>query len=105
MRTNILVSSSVNMLIAGVFLFYILLSLDEIGESGTDIFGQHKSAIAPQDSSIRQVLETWEEKIRKKPLSKDKRRQLSENLLRAGFKQFAFEIMTGRIYFDTMRNY
>eukprot|EP00057_Strongylocentrotus_purpuratus_P019494 XP_011673968.1 PREDICTED: uncharacterized protein LOC105442962 [Strongylocentrotus purpuratus] len=46
-------------------------------------------------SSISQVLETWEEKIRKKPLKKDDRRELSDKLLRAGFKQFAFEIMTG----------
>lgn len=88
----------------------LLLSSGESGEIGTDNRRHFKPAIAlkistilgvkiahhSQESSIRQVLETWEENIRKKPLSKDERRELSDDLLRAGFKQFAFEIMTGR---------
>lgn len=93
-------------------IFILLLSLGESVETGTDNRIQDEPANAltisrilgvsipdpPQYSSIRQVLETWEEIIRKKPIRKCDRRELSNNLLRAGFKQFALEIMTGRKY-------
>ena len=41
-------------------------------------------------------LEVWEEKLRKNPLKQDKRRELSDRLLRAGYEDFAHEIMTGK---------
>eukprot|EP00057_Strongylocentrotus_purpuratus_P016874 XP_011671348.1 PREDICTED: uncharacterized protein LOC105441678 [Strongylocentrotus purpuratus] len=89
----------------------------ESGKTEADIVRAYKSAIPPmitqilgvtvakscsaQESYIKTVLETWEEKIRKKPLSKDERRELSDYLLRAGFNQFAFEIMTGQLFRKT----
>nr|XP_054760553.1 uncharacterized protein LOC129266776 [Lytechinus pictus] len=44
---------------------------------------------------ISTVFDSWEERIRKNPLTGDKRGELSDRLLRAGYKEFAHEIMTG----------
>ncbi|XP_030834584.1 uncharacterized protein LOC105437304 [Strongylocentrotus purpuratus] len=46
-------------------------------------------------SSLSSIFEAWEEKLRKNPLKQDKRRDLSDRLLRAGYEDFAHEIMTG----------
>eukprot|EP00057_Strongylocentrotus_purpuratus_P021479 XP_011675953.1 PREDICTED: uncharacterized protein LOC105443955 [Strongylocentrotus purpuratus] len=45
-------------------------------------------------SSLSSIFEAWEEKLRKNPLKQDKRRELSDRLLRAGYEDFAHEIMT-----------
>lgn len=47
-------------------------------------------------SSISSIFEAWEEKLRKNPLKQDKRRESSDRLLRAGYEDFAHEIMTGK---------
>ena len=83
-----------------MFLYGVIcyLIVGESGKTETDMFREYKSLIvlmitqnlgvtvaktwSAQESSIRQVLETWEGKIRKKPLSKDERRELSDKLLK-----------------------
>ncbi|XP_063959685.1 uncharacterized protein LOC135155064 [Lytechinus pictus] len=44
---------------------------------------------------ISTVFDSWEERIRNNPLTGDKRGELSDRLLRAGYEEFAHEIMTG----------
>lgn len=46
-------------------------------------------------SPIKQVIDDWEEKIRKKPLKKQERILLSNALFRKDYSDFSLEIMTG----------
>ncbi|XP_041469955.1 uncharacterized protein LOC121419568 [Lytechinus variegatus] len=48
-------------------------------------------------SPISTVFDSWEERMRKNSLTEDKRGELSDRLLRAGYEEFAHEIMTGLI--------
>ncbi|XP_063971690.1 uncharacterized protein LOC135159712, partial [Lytechinus pictus] len=48
-----------------------------------------------QDISLMHVLETWEEMFRKNPMARDEEIELSNRLLKAGFKELALEIIIG----------
>ncbi|XP_063959292.1 uncharacterized protein LOC135154970 [Lytechinus pictus] len=48
-----------------------------------------------QENSLMHVLETWEGMIFKNPMARDEEIELSNRLLKAGFKELALEIMIG----------